>query len=464
MLVSNEIIFTSKSIILTSILLIEIIRIKKITLENWYLHPTILALFYTFILGFGITNLIYILPNSFYYNTIFYRFGPNPYELLNKTINYALIASCGMLIGYRLNIGNTIFNAMSRFLNLKRYLKKSYKIKFGNFLFFYIISLSAKLYAIQIGIYGFSSTSEALAAASGQAQIIYYLSGIGKLLLLVISLAYYSGQSEFKLKILFYLVLVTELIFGFLSGSKGPIVLVFLIPLLSYIYFYKKLNRTLVISVVISLIIAYAIIEPFRMLRKQDLGFQSDVNYISTTMIDAYSMNQSRELADVSTIETMTFRILARQNYILDAAKAIEYDETFTLSAHDPDFRMRLLTFPMQAFIPRAIWSSKPEENIGGWFAQKVWGFPPGTSIAMTPIGFLNFAGGITLIFLIFMLIGIAQKSFWNLIDYNSGGVLLFFTLLWSVVYIDSTVNTIPVGWLRDIPLIIIFQRFIFVK
>ena len=46
-------------------------------------------------------------------------------------------------------------------------------------------------------------------------------------------------------------------------------------------------------------------------------------------------------------------------------ARAIDFADHYELGDKDPDFLERLYTVPLQAFIPRFLWSGKPLENIG---------------------------------------------------------------------------------------------------
>jgi hypothetical protein len=120
-----------------------------------------------------------------------------------------------------------------------------------------------------------------------------------------------------------------------------------------------------------------------------------------------------------------------------------------------------LYSVPLQTVVPRAIWTSKPEENIGQWFTQTVWGYPYRASIAMTPFGFLYFAGGIILIVPFFFLFGIMQKALFYFLKLGTGGIIIFIGLLLSIVLIDSTVNGIFVSWIRNYPILILFQYII---
>jgi hypothetical protein len=457
--------FVIKSFLLTAFVLYEITKIIDKKDLRTFFNPYVAACIITFIFGFGITNLIYIIPNEFYDNLIYISFGPYAFDSLNNAMDSAILAAVAMTIGYKTNLGNSLYTFLFiKNYKLLKYLRNSFKL---NFLFFnisVISSVAARLYAIYMGVYGYSSTTAALQAASNISQILYYAGNIGLLNLIVISVLYLKNRNDGRIKLLFYIVLIVELLFGVLSGSKSPIVLPVLIMFSTYIFINNRIKKTYIILTIFLIFFAYAIIEPFRSIRSQDLAYESNPSYIIETMEYSYKMNKGRQLAEEVNPTSVFMRFLSRQNYILDAAKAIEYANKFKLGKEDPDFRYRLISIPLQAYVPRMFWPGKSEENIGGWFAQKVWARPPGTSIAMTPIGFLYFSGGNILIFFFFVIFGILQKFLANFMNKGVGSLIIFLALLLTLAQIDSVVNGMFVSLLRTIPFLIIYQALILKK
>ncbi len=63
---SGEEKFILKTLLLSGFLIYEIISVRKRDPENWKLNPFVLAALFTFILGFGLTNFVYIIPNEFF--------------------------------------------------------------------------------------------------------------------------------------------------------------------------------------------------------------------------------------------------------------------------------------------------------------------------------------------------------------------------------------------------------------
>jgi hypothetical protein len=460
----GEEVYIFKIFLLTSFLLYEIIRIKKREPKNWKLSPFVLSCFATFIVGYGITCLIYVIPNHYYDNIFYERFGPNPFEVLNPAMDSVFIGAIFMAIGYRLNLGYNLFKIITYKTFVSRIIKKSFDPNLNLFYFTYIVALLARLYSIYMGVYAYTGSEEGREAASNFMQILYYLGNIGTFNLLVISLAYFNKPSDVRYKLTFNILLVSEVIFGLLSGMKSFVIIPFVIPLLSYLIINKTVSRKYLTLTVLSFLLAYTLIEPFRVLRNIDPNFRSDPIYISETFIYAYELNQRNPFTDEYTPSSVFMKTVSRTNFIIDAARAIDYAKNFKLGEGDPDFSYRLYTIPLQAFIPRVFWENKPEENLGEWFTQKVWGWHLKISIDMTPFGFLYFAHGNTLIAFFFFIIGILQKFLFQYQEIGAGGVIIFVGLLSTFVIIDSLVNSTFISLLRGFPMLLTFQYFILKK
>jgi hypothetical protein len=210
------------------------------------------------------------------------------------------------------------------------------------------------------------------------------------------------------------------------------------------------------------IVVAYLIIEPFRILITRDNSFQSSPSNITNTMLDAYELNKTQRVTTGT--EDIFGSIMSRNAYLLGAAKSIQYQDVYGLGRMDPDFFERIYTIPLQSFIPRLIWSDKPMEDIGRWYSLIVWGSTAENSVAYTPIGFLYFAGGILFIVLGFFLIGILQKTLWQFYLAGGGQLLVFLALLSTVTLIASTFNSLIIYWLRYVPIYIFLQTLILKK
>ncbi len=460
---NGEVILLAKSIFLTSYVVLEIIALRIEDRKNWIINPVVLASLFTFIIGYGITNLIYFVPDSEPRDKVLLRLGDSSFNLLNIAMDSVVLGAVSMWIGYRCNLGAFLFRFMTTgIINIKRYLKHTFNFNIGLIYTFVVVSVLVRFYALTIGAYGYSHDPEQLSATAEISQYLYYLSLLSQFSLLIVSLAYFSSSNRKKFRIILITLIVIEVIFGLMSGMKVLVVVPFVIPFVAFLILKRQIKKSLLALSLSAVVIAYIIIEPFRMLSFLDPNFKSNPKYILQTLYDAYILNKQVGIIKETDTEFFLFAILGRGNYLVEAAMAIDYDNRVGLNEYDPDFANRLLLAPLHAITPRFIWKDKPLENIGLWFTQKVWGYDFYSSTAVTPFGFLYFAGGNFLIILFFFIFGIMQNALLRFIDLGPGGIIIFIGLLSSLVLIDHAVNSIFVSWIRLFPVLILLQYFTF--
>jgi hypothetical protein len=116
---------------------------------------------------------------------------------------------------------------------------------------------------------------------------------------------------------------------------------------------------------------------------------------------------------------------------------------------------------PILAYLPRAIWQSKPSYSRGVWFNQEVRGHRNDevTSVGMGPIGYLYMAGGIVAVVLGFMGFGILQSLIFEGIGRaGAGGLIIFFSVASTLVGIPTSFGPAVTGVLRMLPLAFVAQ------
>ena len=455
--------FIVKNLFLVIFLTFNIVSYRKSYPERWLLNPAVLASILTFFLGYCFTNFIYFIPGSQDERLMFRLLRSDYLFYLNRTMDFVLIAAISMWIGYDLKLGVKLYHSILRFpINFKKYFRLKTKPNLPMIYVIIAISILAKLYAIKLGIFGFAMSPEKLTESIGIAHTLLAVGEIITLCLLIISFAYFRNRNNFQYKLTFYIIIISEIFFGLLSGMKSAVVMPFVLVFITYYLVNNKLNRSFIIAGVFLIIIAYIIIEPFRMIRMREAGFQSTPSNIAGMMVDAYQLNQSREI--VTDTENIFTSVISRNAYLLNATKAIQYADVQGLGPLDPDFREKIYTIPFQTFIPRLIWSNKPVEDFGKWFSVRVWGSTSTAAVAITPIGFLYFAGGWIFIVLGFLIFGVMQKTFWQFHLAGGGQLLIFLAFLGTVVMIDSSFNGTIVYWLRYFPVFIFLQAILLKK
>lgn len=455
--------FIIKNIFLLTFLFYNIVNYKNNKPHNWLLNPAVLASLITFTLGYSFTNFIYFIPGSESENQMLELLGSEPFGALNNGMNAVIISAIAMWIGYNTNLGIKLYKLILRFpINFKKYFRRSFTPNLRIIYVIFSLAVIARIYAIYLGIFGYSQSPENLKESIGIAYILISVGDLATLSLVVLSFSYFNNPNNHRYKYLFFIILIVEIGFGILSGMKGTVIMPLILSFIIYYLVTNKFHKGFIIGGIIFITIAYVIIEPFRILKSIDPNFKSTPANIINTMVDAYFLNKRIKLVTGS--EDIFERIVSRNAFLLPAAKALQYSDKIGLKNSDPDFFEKIYTIPIQAFIPRFIWSDKPIEDQAKWYSVNVWGSVETSAVAMTPMGFLYFAGGYVFIILGFFLIGIMQKTLWQFYRGGGGQLLIFLALLSTVVLIDSAFNGIIVYWLRFLPIFIFLQYFILKK
>jgi len=455
--------FIIKNIFLIVFLSYNIFNYKKNNPERWLLNPAVLASIFTFLLGFVITNYIHFVPDTEASKLLYKQLGSDHFPILNYTMTLIILSAMLMWLGYNSKFGDRLYNfLLKKPLGLTKYFRKELKPNMAFIYTLIVISVFARLYAIQIGIFGFAQSPKTLSENIAIALIINSAGQLINFSLILIAIKFFKEGFNFNYRLTLAIIVLIEIYFGLLSGVKSAVIFPVAILFVCYYLVHKKIHKGFIVATIILLVAAYTIIEPFRIIRMRDANFQSSPGYIASSMMDAYSLNKSRKI--VYGDEDIFTSIVTRNNYLLAAAKAVDFSDNSGLDTQSPDFLEKIYTVPLQAFIPRIFWRSKPVEDFGKWFSVVVWGGTPTTSVAMTPIGFLYFAGGITAVLIGFFVFGIMQRFIWNFYLGGGGQLLIYFGFLSSVILIDSSINGTLVSWIRNFPIIIILQSFLLKK
>ena len=133
--------------------------------------------------------------------------------------------------------------------------------------------------------------------------------------------------------------------------------------------------------------LAYVIIEPFRQsYNAQGRGGAPDFASVATMLVASDSVSEGDPLTAASLFQ----QVALRMNLSNIGAHGIDYaDDPARHSPDDPKFLQNILMSPVTAFIPRAVWPSKPLANSGQWYTNQVLGKQINSSTAMGPVSFL---------------------------------------------------------------------------
>lgn len=459
-MLTMDLITNSQGLVVYTLLLLGYLYLEAKNLQArephlFWINPVVLASIFTFVIAFGVTNVIYFMPEE-----VIALLGLEPVATpwMNQLMLLVVLGAISMWIGYSSGMGRSMGRLLQRSRVLRKWMSTSFRINKPALYACLAISLIGKLWAIKLGVYGYSSTYEQLIAAANYTQYFAMADSLGKLALVVVALQCFAAPRSALLdRQVLWLVLGYEVAFGFLSGFKSAVAMPFIIVGIVYYSQRNRFPRWLIPAVVVGLMAAYAVIEPFRVARNENAGFVgTSLGSIVSTMTSASSVNAD----DGGERASSALSIFARSNLTWVASLGIEYAASHNeLSAGSPEFLGDIILAPAHALVPRFLWDSKPLQNIGLWYTNQVMGLDFFSSTAMSPFTYLNFAGGPLAVILGFLVVGVFQRGLFDgLRHFGGGGLVVLFGLLGTLVNIDSAFNSFFVGIIRFLPILVVAQ------
>ncbi len=438
------------SILLILYFYIELSHLAITQHKLFWINPIALASIFTFLIPFGITNILYFLPES---ELEIILFDSDVTLWMNKLMMLVILGGVAMWIGYNSFIAKKLGQITKQILIKRRWIRDSNNINMPMIYILILISLLAKLIAINSNSLGYQVDLDKQAEANDYAMYLTILQSLSSLVLLLVAMKCFSidsAHSNYESTLL--LILFYNVAFGFLSGMKGSVIMPFIVVGLGYYSQKNKFPIWLFPVVLISIVFAYKVIEPYREAVQYNSKSSNSVNEIASTMLE--NTNKSDSKAAVNYLAVLT-----RQHLTHDAAYGIEYAEYETLSEDSPKFLTNIILAPLHALIPRFLWKDKPTDNLGLWYTNEVIGKAFQSSTAMSPFTYLNFAGGPLAVILGFLVIGIIHRTFFDgLKHFGIGGLIILFGLTGTLALVDNGYNNFFIAIIRNFPILIIVQ------
>jgi hypothetical protein len=437
----------------------EILMERSTGVKRIFADPCALSSIVTFGIFFGISNFAF-------FGTADYEFGDSFQDVNNTWMNRAMLLVCvsaaAMWVGYDSTAGKCFSEQVRNNRFLKGFLRKTYCLRWPVIWICLLVSLVSRFIQISLGIFGYSSEIEQLYALAPYRQYLDIGASLGRVGLVGVSLAYFSGERKSRwTKYALAMFFLYEIFFGFLSGMKLQAVAALIIVGVCRYAITGKIPVWSIVASAIILYFAYTVIEPYRIIRLSDEDFRTrDIVATGSVMLDI-----AIDPEKYSSMETSHLRsFVLRSGQTLEAARSIRFKEESGLPEDAPEFLRNILISPALAFVPRLAWREKPFGDLGIWYARVVNHSPVDlTSHAMSPVGYLYFAGGSIAVLAAFFVIGLLLRvsctSFRNM---GGGGMFVFLGMLGMFFWIDSDVAGIFTSAFRFLPLLIVSQRFLF--
>ena len=450
------------TIILISYLVVESCNLWQYNSRLFFINPIFLASISTIALPYGFSNIVYLIPEHFFYGIRGVQVDVTTW--MNQVLFLVMIGSYAMWIGYSSSVSSHIWIKLQHSKKKLKWSKQSSHLSLTNCYFIAGIAIASRIISVKLGLFGFISGDldtfqNTTVTTAGYSQYLTIASNLYRYVLIAMSLKIFSlSRPNQSLVLRFIILLIIELFFCLLSGSKGPIV--FTLILIGQI-FYSQHNRfpTFLIPIILlSLIIAYSLIEPYRQIMITNKTRANDLAEISTLMFTS----EDKDI-DVEQKPSTILKILDRISMTSSAAFGIEYAAVNEkLPSDSPDFLGNMLMAPIYAFVPRFLMSNKPLGDLGLWYTREVIGSSNFVYVSMGPFTYLNFAGGYFAIFSCFFIIGILQRILFEVFThFGNRGFFIYFSFLGIFTDINFAINAMIIEIVRSIPIVMIVMFFL---
>jgi len=458
-LIDERIAFIGYTLLLLVFLAFSVLRVRSRFADRWLVNPVVAGSLGTFVLGYGATNYLYFLSPD---EVEMLGLIPEVSPAMVKHIALVFLAALAMWAGYWSPVGR--FFVESRGLRRLAALIQNRSQQPRHFIIPGMVAISTicRIVAVQQGVFGYSSSYDRLIEAASFTMYLSMGAGLGAGALLLCALRTFGAQHGSPRGRSGLMALLTlEVVWGFMSGFKGQVVVPFVMVAVAQYLVRGRVDRKWILFGATGLIVAYAVIEPFRYLRNNNPDFRgTDMVEVAGALLSARGAVDRSNLRDVPFILSVS----ARSNLTWIGSFGIELADRGPLDEYAPKFLQDLLLAPVHAIVPRFLWDSKSLFNIGLWYHQDVMGKSTISSDAMGPVTYLYFAGGAVAVFLGFFFIGVMQRTIFFAIRpwASAPGAFFFLGFLYSLSFIDSSFNGIVINLIRFLPLYVLGVMVVF--
>lgn len=439
-----------------------------------YFSPTVITATLVLMIGYGVTNILFLAP-WFDLLPLGVLDGEKISNEMSKLVLLAIIASIGLWIGKDCSISKYFFS--ENFLQLlDKVLPKTNKLRNWALIVILVVSILAKVVQENLGLFGYCSTYDSIMAGRNYSYYFAIFSNFGKLGIIISALSYFHGYKDRRYLLWILIFWLSETTFGVVSGFKTNILAPTLIYFLCYFLSSKNISVKSILIAGFTMVAMYSIALPFVDQYRENVIMSRNINEgtcssIGSTISVAENINEPHHQSFLGESRAPKYlysthdgsqvgKLLARFNYSFIGSYGLIYSDE-KIGKLPNNILSDIVLSPIHAWIPRFIWQSKPISNLGIFYNQKILGAKTNSSTGMGPITYLYMGGGVTLVFLGFLIIGMSQQAFFSLIFIEEKiiGKIIFLMLLTNFAFIESAVNSYVLDFFRLIPMWILITH-----
>jgi hypothetical protein len=459
--------YRERFVLLTLLLIIysslQLRLVRRHHFKLWLVNPTVQCALFVHLLPTTCTVLLLLLPPHLQWRV---GFSDNPnlwwieYEWLN------ILSAVALWTGYWSGLATSLASSIATLPSIRRIIRPSVRLNLKVVLGLIVISVGSRLVSIKLGVFGYSSTYDALIAAANYTAYLALTRDLGMIALIAVSVACFAGHRNALMPLLIAILLV-EVTFGVLSGFKSAVVLPIIVVGIGYYVQRGRFPPWLLPASLGLLFLAYALIQPFRIERNTSRDFDGTSFF---SIVEAFGRSSNSDLGPSSSASAFNpqdkiVQVLSRKHDVSSAAPGVEFARTHeTLPPGSPRFVADIFMSPLNSFVPRMLWQGKSIKNLGLWYTQTVMGkVNIVSSTAMYPVTYLNFAGGAIAVFIGFFVLGVIQSAlFRGVMSIGGAAVFVAVCMIGLLGHVNSAYYTFFISLFRYVPMVFVAQWFVF--
>ncbi len=290
--------------------------------------------------------------------------------------------------------------------------KASVLLAFGGL---YAIGFVTRVYLLRNHLFSYATSMDKYYENLASMQVLNYLSQFGTLALIVATIERYHRRQDRLWRMLFIAVLISEVLWGLISGMKGLVLQNFLVVALVSSFVMRKLNLRWFVILFFGLVLLYPISTAYRaVVRGGGVEVTSFEGVVEAGRV-TFSKMAEGESAGGDTWREGLDRALTRLDLLTSVAQVLSLGARASMVRGHVHWWM----LPFYPFVPRFIWPSKPVLNESTWFTVALWGGSAnpatiGSATAVTYPGDLYLQFGLLGIPVGMFVLGIVAQWFTN--------------------------------------------------
>jgi len=303
----------------------------------------------------------------------------------------------------------------------------------------YGLSLFARLWKLQAGLYGYLQAGSLLNSVPAGLQWLNYAEGLGIVGLLVIALEVYRrDHPSLALRIMLCGMIATEVFFTVVSGVKSPIVMLVILILAVAHYAGRSYPWKTIVVLVLVFILVFPVMQAYRSAISSGSFTERSSLADATEFLTELSGQVLLGQPVSDNLQVVRDTVIGRQaSLIQNVALVIRLTPSALPYLYGRDY----WSLPLLVLVPRFLWPSKPMSGLqGADFTYTYVGSNLATSTAVTSFGDLYMNFGLPGIVVGMMVIGMFYRTvydrFWH--SKSSFSVVLYLSLLSVITNYES--------------------------